>query len=117
MPLTRFRPRFTVRRLMMLVAVVGLLFGAYDQVRMFRLAARYRRMAEAYAERETRSRKIDAMDPITRAEEAEAAMDDPFLNDPDWNRRMISWFAAMKRKYREAAAHPRRPVAPDPPPL
>ncbi len=88
MPLTRFRPRFTVRRLMMLVAVVGLLFGAYDQVRMFR-----------------------------RAEEAEAVMDDPFLNDPDWNRRMISWFAAMKRKYREAAAHPRRPVAPDPPPL
>jgi hypothetical protein len=115
MPLARFRPRFTVRRLMVAVAVVALMFGAYDQVKVYRLASKYRRIADYCTRMEQKCRKIDAMDPVTRAREAEEAMDDPFLNDADWNRQMIPWWENMKNKYFEASVHPRRPLTPDPP--
>jgi hypothetical protein len=54
------------------------------------------------------------MDAETRAREAEYWLDDPFLNDPAWNRQMIPYFEALKLKYRYAAEHPREPVPPGP---
>ena len=55
------------------------------------------------------------MDAATRAREAEAAYDNPYLDDPAWNRQMIPYFDGLKRKYRYAAEHPRDPIPPDPP--
>jgi hypothetical protein len=55
------------------------------------------------------------MDPATRTRENEDAMDDPYLDNPAWNGRMIAYWAEMKKKYTYAAAHPRIPVLPDPP--
>jgi hypothetical protein len=111
----RFGPRFTVRRLMMAVAVVALLFGFYDQARVLRLSNEYRRKAAYCDKMERRCREIDAMDPATKARKAAEAYDDPFLGDPAWNKRMIPYFQALKQKYEEASSHPRLPVAPDPP--
>jgi hypothetical protein len=113
----RSRARFTVRRLMVAVAVVGLLFGLYDQARVLLLSNTYRRKAVYCDRMERRCREIDAMDPAVRTREAAEALDDPFLDDPAWNKRMIPYFKALQKKYEDAASHPRLPVAPDPPAL
>jgi hypothetical protein len=107
--------KLTVRRMMGVVAVVGLFLGVADAMRMSARAARYRRLAASSDRMEHRCRAIDAMDAVTRAREAEDAFDDPYLLDPAWNRQMIRYFEGLKRKYDDAAAHPRIPVPPDPP--
>ena len=109
------RLKMTVRRMMGVVAIVGLSLGLADEARMRVRAAGYRRKAEACERMVRRCREIDAMDEVTRAREADAAYDDPYLDDPAWNRKMVLYFEALKDKYIDAAAHPRRPVPPDPP--
>ncbi|WP_210420393.1 hypothetical protein [Aquisphaera giovannonii] len=111
-----------MRTLMAIVAIVafalGLVLGIADLVRTRIQAEKYRRKAESAARHEKRSREIDAMDPKTRAREAALAIDDPYLDAPDWNRRMIPWYEKMKNKYDHAASNPREPIPPDdPPPL
>src|SRR4051794_7338630 len=108
------RVRFTVRRMMCLVAIVALSFAAADAVRMSNSAAGYHRLADSYDRMERRCREIDAMHASARALEAEAAYDDPYLDNPAWNRQMIPYFEGLKRKYRQAASHPRTPNPPDP---
>jgi hypothetical protein len=110
---SRFRP--TVRRMMVAVAVVGLSLGIIDQLRMGARSARYRRKAQACERMIRRCREIEAMDPATRAREAAAAFDNPYLDDPAWNRQMIPYFELLRKKYEYAAAHPRTPLPPDPP--
>ncbi len=107
--------KLTVRRMMLVVAMVGLSLGVADAVRMRIRSAGYRRKAESAERMEGRCRVIDAMDAATRAREAEAAFDNPYLDDPAWNRQMIPYFEGLKRKYRYAAEHPRDPIPPDPP--
>jgi hypothetical protein len=109
------RVKVTVRRLMGLVAVVGLVLGIGDALWVSAVAAKYRSKADSAERQERRCRQIDAMDAETRAREAEAAFDDPFLDNPTWNRQMIPYFEALKHKYRYAAEHPREPVLADPP--
>jgi hypothetical protein len=46
------------------------------------------------------------MDPETLAKEASEAFDDPYLNNPEWARRMIPWLARMRKKYEYAVDHP-----------
>ncbi len=99
------------------IAIVSLSIWIVDAVKLSNKAARYRRKAEWAERMERRSREIDAMDPATRAKESEAEMDNPFLIEPEWNRRMIPYLEGLKRKYRYAAENPREPVAPDPPPV
>jgi len=101
--------------MMLAVAVVGLSLAAIDAARMGSRSATYRRKADGAARMARRSREIDAMDPATRSREAGAAFDNPFLDDPAWNRRMIPYLDALEEKYRHAAEHPRLPVPPDPP--
>jgi hypothetical protein len=103
-----------MRRMMALVAIVGRCLGIADQVRVRIRAAGYRRKAEWCERMARRSREIDAMDDATRKREADYKFDDPFLDNPAWNRRMIPYLEALKDKYSEAAANPRRPVPPDP---
>lgn len=108
--------RLTVRRLMLMVAILGLCLGIAEAVRMEIKSARYRRKADGAERMEHRCREIDAMDAATRARESKAAFDDPFLDNPEWTRRLIPHFDGLKRKYRYAAEHPREWVPPDPPP-
>jgi hypothetical protein len=109
------RVKLTVRRLMGVVAMVGLALGIADALWVSAVAAKYRRKADSAERLERRCRQIDAMDAETRARAAEAAYDDPYLDNPAWNRRMIPYFEVLKHKYRYAAEHPREPVPPDPP--
>ena len=111
----RFHAKLTVRQMMGLVAVVALGLGFIDFARMSQRAGIYRRRADSAERMERRCREIIAMAPAIRADKAEEAMDDPFLLEPEWTRRMIPWFETMKKKYREAALHPRVPIPPDPP--
>jgi hypothetical protein len=104
------RVKMTVRRWMGLVAVVGVFLGVADTVRMSLRASKYREIADRCEQLEHRCREIDAMDPVTRAREAEAAWDDPYLDNPAWNHEMISYWAEEKRKFRDAAANPRLPL-------
>jgi hypothetical protein len=94
--------KLTVRRMMLVVAMVGLSLGVADAVRMSMRSAGYRRKAESAERMERRCREIDAMDAATRAREAEAAYDNPYLDDPAWNRQMVPYFEGLKRKYRYA---------------
>jgi hypothetical protein len=64
---------------------------------------------------ERRCREIDAMESSTRASEAELAFDNPYLDNPAWNREMLGYFAKLKENYRRATEHPRDPPSPDPP--
>jgi hypothetical protein len=93
-----------------LVVVVALCFGIADAVRLRLRAAEYRRRADMCEQMERRCREIDAMDPVTRSREAEAAWDDPYLSDPAMNRQMISYYEKWKGILRQAAENPRAPL-------
>jgi hypothetical protein len=108
-------PRMTTRRWMLgVVLLCAMLGAALMGVRAAR-ARRFRRLAEYAARMERRCREIDAMDPNARAREADYDLDDPYLLEPEWNRKMIGFWEEMKDKYSYAADHPWLGVAPDPP--
>jgi hypothetical protein len=109
------RIRISVRGMMVAVAVVGLSLGIADAVSMSLRSSHYRRRASGYETMEQRCRAIVAMDPATRAREAEAAFDDPFLDHPEWTLQMIPFLEKLKDKYNYAADHPRIEVPSDPP--
>lgn len=116
------RPRFTVRRMMVAVAIVGLLFGMADWLSLNERVNRFRRLAESAARMERRCREMDAMDPVRRALAAKEAEDSYFeitsnwLAHPEWTRKATGYFAALRTKYEQAAENPRLSVPPDPPP-
>lgn len=107
--------RFTIRRVMVAVAIVGVLLGCIDAVKVAGLARKYRHKAESLARMERRCREIDAMTREVRKARSDAMFDDPYLLDPVWNRKMIPYFAQLQSKFALAAEHPRIPIAPDPP--
>jgi hypothetical protein len=115
------RVRITVRRMMIAVAVVGLLLGVVDWLSLNHRASIYRRKAEAAARMERKFREIDAMDPVSRARAAKEAEENyqeithSWLANPVWTRELIDYFAAMRTKYEHAAENPRLAVPPDPP--
>jgi hypothetical protein len=116
------RPRFTVRRIMVSVAILGVFLAGVDAMRVLSLANKYRRKAEAAARMERNFREIDAMDPVSRARAAKEAEEkyEEILSswltaDPVWTRSMIGYFTAMRTKYEQATENPRLPVPPDSP--
>jgi hypothetical protein len=108
------RLKLTVRRMMCVVATVGVALGIADAVRISIRSPEYCGKTDSAERMERRCREIDAMDAATRASEADPAFDSPYLNNPAWNRKMISYFEGLKRKHRYAAEHPRIPIPPDP---
>jgi hypothetical protein len=87
------RPRFTVRRLMVAVAVVGLMFGFGAW--LARRSAEFQKKSDSYLG------TVRVMYSIGR-----------------WKPRGFdrnSWAWGMAQKYHDAARHPWLPVAPDPP--
>jgi hypothetical protein len=96
------RVRFTVRRLMIAVAIVAILFGA-----VYRLASRRARfLAIAQHHRES----ITDEDPLLKAYFSVLDGESRSLLTP-----INRWHHAMTSRYRHAADHPWLPVAPDPP--
>ena len=91
------RPRITVRRLLVLIALVGIGLGGSDWVR------RRRAHAEAMAEHHS-SLFFAAMRPIPP--------DDP---DPFPWKKWADYHLALEFKWRRAARRPWLPFEPDPP--
>jgi hypothetical protein len=93
MHLPRFTPRFTVRRLMVAVAIVGIVLGVTIERR-----DRFRRIAVHH-----------------RAEFQKLAsrMKAGSHEESDWL--PIEWHESLARKYKRAACYPWLPVATDPP--
>ena len=92
MHLSRLIPRFTVRRLMVAVAIIGSALGITLRRDRFRSIAVHHR---------AEFRKL-----IPRIK--------PFgMRDKDWH--PIEWHESMARKYEHAARYPWLPVAPDRP--
>ena len=101
------RVRFTIRRMMVVVAVTAIAFGgAAGLARVERLASEYRRLyarhsAEAQRFSEEASRALvlrNARDRYVRAS------------------RLADYHAHLEAKYQHAAHNPWLPVEPDPPP-
>jgi hypothetical protein len=93
MHLSRLIPRFTVRRLMVAVAIIGSALGiTIERRERFRWIAVHHRAAVP--------QHIPGIMPLG-------------MEDKDW--RLIEWHESMARKYEHAARYPWLPVAPDPP--
>jgi hypothetical protein len=92
------RVRFTVRRLMVAVAVAAIVFAAC--IWMHTRAVRFRRAAQSYREQLTEYMRR----PTARRRGHHI---------PD--RRVVRYYVGMAEKYEYAGRHPWLPVAPDPP--
>jgi hypothetical protein len=106
---------FSLRKLLAGVALTAVFLGGIDFLSMKIRSNEYLEKARASETMEKNCRLIDSMDPATRARQAAAAYDNPYLDDPAWNRKMIAYFQKLKIKYYYAASHPRLPVPPDDP--
>lgn len=105
------RPRrtpFTTRRLLLAVAVVAALLGAYDMVKRHQ---KYRDLADHFRYMENQSRAIVRGDPevIEQASWSQST-------DPAWNAKIAEYSARMRERFEHAALRPWRIVKPDPPP-
>jgi hypothetical protein len=101
------RFRFTIRRMMVAVAIVGALFGVLG---LWQRSAAYAAIAERHADEELAIVAL-ALDALT-------ARDGPRLPTGLTLRMLMSRAVLhhkLARKYRRAARYPWLPVAPDPP--
>jgi hypothetical protein len=128
------RVRFTVRRMMIAVAVIAILCGVGLQIRrairLSRLSAEYAQQAAKYAEFESTWRQSERHH-REREQELRKLVDDPRqgVDGPEFWRRqakieadqaeklkpLVEFHATMKAKYQAAARRPWLPVDPDPP--
>lgn len=107
------RPRLTVRRLMIAVAVLALLLGGYVKVVEYRrLALIYRGKAQDHAGMESTLRMIAARQGDASPVDISLKPGTPSIRFPV--RAVAEFEAKLKRKYERAAARPWLPVAPDP---
>ena len=108
------RPRLTVRRLMIVVAVVTVLLGAAYKFAECNLLARFYRVeAQYHADRESALREIAAKDGGESLINFTPRTDTRSKRFPI--RVMADFEAKLKRKYDRAASRPWLPVPPDPP--
>lgn len=113
------RVRFTVRRLMVVVAVVGIAAGVVSlsvRYESDRRVSYYQALASKHAGRER-----DYLDEI-RLIDDEARRSAVLRSNPAYVAHWRRWYqlsaahhAQLKVKYGRAALHPWRPVSPDPP--
>ena len=100
-------PRFRLRSMMILVAVLALSLSAAV---LWRRREHYRRLAEAYALTEMVLR-VDSN--MARGSAAFPLLD--LSESMDRNARQADYYARLRRKYERAARRPWLPVEADPP--
>jgi hypothetical protein len=106
------RVRFTVRRLMVAVAIVALAFGV-GTMRWRQLTLRAKADHHERIEREQggKQRAIEDLARAANTPELAAQM----RGDKAVHARIEGYHARLKEKYRQLSARPWLPVAPDPP--
>lgn len=105
------RGRLSVRRLMAVVAVVGIALGCSD---LWQRRGRYQWLAWQYDFRV--SQRFVAIETIMDFHRRDPNYPrEQFLNDVAVERRAAMYLGLLKRKYESAASHPWLAVPPDPP--
>ncbi len=118
-----FRPRITVRRLMVVVAIVGLFIGiALEVSKLRRLSSRYDAMANDFATNARKYRELavhaDSM-ASTWWTETDGMHDEDMpasKADVDRRNRLARHHASLAQRYRRAARQPWSSVEPAGPP-
>jgi hypothetical protein len=104
-------PRITVRRLMIVVAIVGITFGlAAEFLRLRKLSLLYRERAAAHG-RTARLAEIGCRS-AERLLRADINVEYYRKKLSDW-RLLVNWHERMIAKYERAACYPWHSVAPD----
>jgi hypothetical protein len=119
------RVRFTIRRIMIVVASVALLMGG---VRLLWLRSVYQKAALAHAAYENLARTLQRMVENEGKDERELEIAFGMKVEPESeavkakraadarvNQKTAEYHAAMKHKYEQAASSPWIPITPDPP--
>jgi hypothetical protein len=116
----RLRVRFTIRRLMIAVALVAVSIAAWKEYhRCMRLQLEYRIRAEIFdlragLERTKREHPNLRYEIACRLSLPTPPKPEPPLSQADYDARM-RYYTSMQAKYERAARFPWWPVAPDPP--
>jgi hypothetical protein len=110
------RPRFTVRLLMLVVALSGLAMGGgIWGYRMWRLSREYKFQAQHQRMIERGNRAFQAsMLRVAEIDRPDAALVADRRHDVTWNQKDAEYAAAMARKYERAARYPWLPFERDP---
>ena len=119
-------PRFTTRRLMVLVAVVAIAFGGRSHVARWReLAAQYEVTAEMHDPEDWRptadmspaqwAAYCQAVDDANRKGLGMMGRTYVYGPNPAHARRLVDYHNRLRAKYRRAARYPWLPVTSDPP--
>jgi hypothetical protein len=111
MHLSRFRPRFTVRRLMIAVAIaafVSFLFGAKNSNNR---RAIYRQTAAEFRTKELGAMPFNPEHPLWK-DDMRLSLNQPSYTIKPKN---LAYYTRMRQKYEWAAEHSWRPVESDPP--
>ena len=110
--------RFTVRRLMVAVAVVAILFGGMVELpRLWTLRQQHLGLAEKYRYWETRlDGAVGIRQEITYYSSRLPRGPEPSPARLARMKAEASYYAGLRAKYERAARHPWLPVAPDPAP-
>ena len=107
-------PRFTVRTLMVAVAIVALAFPLYRTARFYQKyyhASLSHGESEKYYALELKNLSFSVFDPSVSPERRRKMMDQSVARA----RNRKQYHAEMKRKYERAATHPWDRLEPDPP--
>ena len=117
-------PRFTTRRLMLIVALVAGAFGATEGLRRRSQALRSRSLyhkgegmgtADELTPFPERWRHVTPFRPWLEPAPLTAEEDQVISAWRQSNKRRLAYHVAMYQKYEQAAARPWLPIAPDPP--
>jgi hypothetical protein len=112
-----FRMRISIRQMMLAVAVVALVFWASLELSRFASASSFRRQAAFYAGQDTMFREFERRWVKSGLDmERQGFARGHFKNDAAKTRAVADYYAAMRRKYEQAAASRVLRVEPAPPP-
>ena len=107
----RYRPRFTVKQLMIAVAIAG---GVFELISMGRRSAAYH---QHYIGQEFLMRKYDLKPIYYRHDDVVSILYRPpssSARDDEANKRKFEYHKKMAEKYKQAARYPWLTVEPDP---
>jgi hypothetical protein len=118
--LLRARPcrmRVSIRQMMIAVAVLALTFWASVELSRFTRASSFRRQAAFYADMETMFREFERNRVKSDLDmEKQGFGRGHFKNEVARTKAMADYYAALRRKYEQAAASRVLRIEPDPPP-
>jgi len=116
-PMRLTRPRFTVRRLMLAVAVVAVALGWIHEVKTSPVSERLWKTARQNGETaKAATNAIELRHKVIQQENFSPEELRSIRADLVWLQKIAAHHRAMERKYRIASFFPWVPVSPDPPP-